>query len=135
MQDKELLELCKKVYQRTGWKDTLEAFYIPVDFKSNDVWVKTEHNYDDSKMFWYCPLYTSDYILEKLPDETGLQNPRIEKGVFVQKQSTTTVAMRYRAAYKFASLRSQYADTPLKALLKLVIALDDAGQLGGKTNG
>lgn len=57
----------------------------------------------------------TSYLLEKLPQEVHLIKTDLKDEKF-----------RYYASTKIKRL-SQYSDTPLKALLKLVIALDDAG--------
>ena len=105
MNDTELFELCKEVYKRTRWDDdSLKG--IPAHWG-------------------YCPLYTSDYLLEKLPKRIGsygLSMWSYPKG--------NGVAYGYHdvLANKWLEKVPQRGDAiPLKALLKLVIALDDAG--------
>ena len=100
-QDQELFELCKEVYEKTGWK--------PTDWQHGD---------EDGQ-----PLYTSDCLLGKLPKETRFGTPQL-----------IWYVGHWEACYTDAvdslwnqELKSHAADTPLKALLKLVIALDDAG--------
>ena len=97
-QDKELFELCKQVYEATGWE--------PTDWQHGD---------ENGQ-----PLYTSDSLLEKL-----LEDVRIDK------DSSTTYT-----ASKFFFSKNSYIDdidieasTQLKALLKLTIALSEAGEL------
>ena len=105
-QDKELFELCKEVYEKTGW-----------DYQNGAV-------------------YTSDYLLEKLvPFKTEAMGSRgdmmpVNAFVFVRRESGN----EYRAGYRYNLNGSKYsngiyADTPLKALLKLTIALHEAGEL------
>lgn len=110
--DQELFELCKEVYERT-------------DLVGDAIWPDGEYR---------TPLYTSDYLLEKLPNQ-------IEKdGVFYE------LIMRlplddYRFHYWSDAKRERLltdnlgsgfvavSNTPLKALLKLTLALHEAGEL------
>jgi hypothetical protein len=106
--DPELFELCKEVYEKTGWTPT--GYTAPDDTKS---------------IMSMKPLYTSDYLLEKLPNN-------IENTEGIHKLWLTISPMdkgAWSAAYELFDT-SEYvcwSDTPLKSLLKLVIALDDAG--------
>ncbi|QEX10943.1 hypothetical protein F6X56_15070 [Rhodococcus erythropolis] len=106
-QDQELFELCKEVYKRfPEWKTGRHIWSMkrPVICKGDD--------FMDGMSF---PLYTSDYLLEKLQSLMLIQ--------------LDNAAGRWRAEYSDNAGFSTavYADTPLKALLKLVIALANAG--------
>ena len=105
-QASELFELCKKVYERTEWQG---------DFLSNWGWVQAhgEYEVDNGCTDGLPPLYTSDYLLERLP-----------KGVSVMKEQLTN---NYNAG--LPRVHRSVSDTPLKALLKLTIALSEAGEL------
>lgn len=101
--DTELFELSKAVYEATGWYDA--ALVRPaVDL---------------------IPNYTSDYILEKLPKFVivGAEEFWLKVTPFTEESWSAiygnSQSMRYH----------KNADTPLKALLKLVIALNEAGEL------
>lgn len=101
MSDTELFELCEDVKERTGWVD--KTHVMP------DGSIRT--------------TYTSDYLLEKLPDWANLQKIGNDTGAYIAS---------YDAGRTFSNGDTELAgraDTPLKALLKLVIALDDAGEL------
>ena len=97
----ELFELCKEVYKRfprwtTGeWIDYYEGRFTTYKASHND--------YGD----YQCPLYTSDYLLEKLPP-----------GLDLFKRPNSYVAI---GPGDDPSVHQ--SDTPLKALLKLVLAL------------
>jgi hypothetical protein len=117
----ELYELCKQVYERLGWDVTKEFFLFCPDgskYAGSGV-IDTDKT---------IPLYTSDYLLEKLPnnlkdDDGNSVAPAVYK--FPNQQ-------KYRADYHQTFSRplvDVYADTPLKALLKLTIALHEAGEL------
>ena len=133
-QASELHQLCKEVYERTGWEDVRD-FYHEKDtfdeetqtFKRNGVFSIVERKRAD----YNTPLYTSDYLLEKLPEE-------VEKRILV-----VTGGERPHAGYarrdnygdyvldNYYWSNAYYSDTPLKALLKLTIALSEAGELNG----
>jgi len=152
MQDKELFDLCKRVYGLTGWDDT------PFTYKR----LMTSHtlkwkewfiaDYNNGK--WNdvgeqsIPLYNSDYLLELLPD--ALHSPslniayrlcmkKIGKGYFYEYSNhpwfRDMKSVFSRKGYDTNDDRLAYAikpvtaDTPLKALLKLTIALHEAGEL------
>lgn len=105
--DTELFELCKEVYIQTQWDDTYRIFV------NNQIWNKLDFVADKKiqKSNVYIPLYTSDYLLEKLPNSCMVyKHPR-------------------GFGAKMALKLNQFADTPLKALLKLTLALHEAGEL------
>lgn len=115
--DNELFELCKKVYERTkdtwGWTDEMQ--WIEVNhFGEVSIFPKWRSLSDNSaEVQKHAPLYTSDYLLEKLP-----------QGVSVYKEQ---LAYAYNAG--LPKVERQVSDTPLKALLKLTIALHESGEL------
>lgn len=116
--DTELFDLCKEVYKRTGWGGTQIGI---AEFFKDKPFVNTVHNLirDGYSVEDVTPLYTSDYLLEKLPKRSEL----IEHTAMLGR-GTNNVG--WSIVYKdFVCL----ADTPAKALLKLIIALDDAGEL------
>jgi len=113
----ELFDLCKQVYEKTGWKDTLQCIWneqVSMPDKSV-VDYGIESNYKG-----YSPLYTSDYLLEKLPKRVNEKTPGVYWNIIEQVWCGD-----YGNELHFAS----YADTPLKALLKLTLALSEAGEL------
>jgi len=124
--DTELFELCKKVYERTGWKDTPSNYHEI--YLTKEIFIAPDVNWQinvEGPIMFICPLYTSDYLLEKLPRE-------------IQSETIELVAYggHWEAAYSGArddlwnqNIGSHAAETPLKALLKLTISLHDAGHL------
>lgn len=107
--DEELFELCKEVYKRfPEWKTGRHIWSMkrPVICKGDD--------FMDGMSF---PLYTSDYLLERLP----LRSKRIEDTAMLGRATNNN---GWSIVYRDMAY---LADTPLKALLKLIIALDDAG--------
>ena len=112
----ELFELCREVYRLTCWR-------VPISERPVEYWVQ----HDDEWVLEYgtvgmpvvdggvVPLYTSDYLLEKLLPITSIQLKRKANGdirlfYFPEKPDYAT--------YDY--------DTPLKCLLALTIALSEA---------
>lgn len=130
--DNELFELCKEVYKRTEWEDTdyvwaLKPYSSDDDYeiKSWESILKSHNGYFLAKT---CkPLYTSDYLLEKLPRDLVTEDDHTYLCVNVSLLDKW--AAYYGDAAGNKGTEVQRADTPLKALLKLAIALDDAGEL------
>ena len=106
--DEELFELCKEVYERFPEWEPKDRYLM--QFKDNpvSVWSWSNAQWMEDR----TPLYTSDYLLEKLP-------PTV-----VARGESFSTATRVKAN---APLIGEESDTPLKALLKLTLALDDAG--------
>lgn len=130
--DTELIELCKEVYKRFpdwDWSKTTEKSFNP----------GTGHAVQFGWMEGSIPLYTSDYLLEKLPRYLRLQRDDMEypQRFAFKLRASTKDSGNWRAGYYntpkkqvLANLSIDcHADTPLKALLKLAVALDDAGEL------
>lgn len=112
--DNELFELCKDVYEKTNWESEDSKWFIQGD-DDKEPWLGNHQ----STIVGYVdisPLYTSDYLLEKL--RSG--------GTIV------SVTARYNdeswCAFHLDEIDC-YADTPLKALLKLTIELHKQGLL------
>lgn len=128
-EDVELFELCKQVYEVTGWKGG-DNFITTIGGK----WIS------DSKKGWYdetieadgfYPLYTSDYLLEKLPRYFEYWDEGNEAGYLTLRK----MSVNYEAGYwnenedHSKKFTGGYTDTSLKALLKLTLALKEAGEL------
>ena len=116
-QASELFELCKQVYEATGWKDThgrLDDGNHTIRNEGNEVLLGTKQ----------VPLYTSDYLLEKLP-VNGDVGEDIGYLVVVKEDIDS-----YQVSYDYGKVGDfmEISDTPLKALLKLTIALSEAGE-------
>lgn len=128
-QDYGLFELCKQVYEATGWKYTIGRFH---DDGSYDGYVGhkgvayTPNPQDAEWLPKNIPLYTSDYLLEKLSVITDYVS--VKRSNKISIDASNDEKGNWYAHYWFKSRRVQVkSDTPLKALLKLTIALDDAG--------
>jgi hypothetical protein len=133
MQDKELFDLyklCKRVHELTGW----EVSDYPDD------WYMLPRAEGRTALVRMCPIYTSDYLLEKLPasirskvyaDEFAQLVTRKEDSPYDDFESPIT----YFAWYAVVGIKNcesdlgVCADTPLKSLLKLTLALKKSGGL------
>ncbi|MGW6120464.1 hypothetical protein ACWFRF_15585 [Nocardia sp. NPDC055165] len=147
--DRTLFELCKQVYEKTGWSPgwwhTERHGIQQQDGTFKDGSIRTLPVITAELI---APAYTSDYILEKLPD--ALNSPsfnvkyrlalkkidnwyfaeysnhgwfRDMKSVFARKgYDTSDDSLAY-------AIKPVTADTPLKALLTLTLALHEAGEL------
>lgn len=116
MNDPELFELCKEVYKRTGWETGQPGYYREnevVGTSSEGSFLKTATNRET------LPLYSSDYLLEKLPFPTELGR---DSFAWIGKWEQGAGSAPKRQVW-------ERANTPLKALLKLVIALHEAGDV------
>lgn len=116
--DNELFELCKEVYERTGWKtDAMQFEY------SETGEVDPDHRGEDDKTFAGYS-YTSDYLLEKLPVKISKE---VEYLLTVYGAYGNYWVANYTKKTSDEFIYAEVANTPLKALLKLTIALHDAG--------
>lgn len=105
-QASELFELCKEVYERTEWEDDLDHF------DAGDT-----------------PIYNSDYLLEKLPNK--IEGEHSIGWLTLSPMNKETWSAGYEADYidDIDDYKLERSGTPLKALLKLTIALSEAGEL------
>jgi hypothetical protein len=127
--DNELFELCKEVYEKTGWEDThQEKWFYNLDGKTgvfNTIRLNdTEPDFHSLSRI--APLYTSDYLLEKLPIHVG-----VEKGSAMMGEAQFYCA--YKIYHKGTPLEYKLnagdKRSAVKALLKLTLALHAAGEL------
>lgn len=125
--DNELFELCKEVHKKTGWG------YEP-DRKTPDLlsWrhspITDEYFTVSEAVASICPAYDSDYLISKLPNK--IMGKLLE--IYGLDEETGTYFVRYDVMDLVPSNQGWYgarADTPLKALLKLTIALHEAREL------
>ena len=125
----ELFELCKEVYKRTGWKEDTTGFGM----------YYTEDVYEDGSSLWnqYCwsegkapngnwiPKYSIEYIMPLMP--SGIQLVKMATGNnYMARKNYGSSTTHTRDFYN--KLRHE-SDTPLKALLRLTIALHKVGEL------
>lgn len=132
--DEELFKLCKEVYKRfPEWNDTRDFWwwdkrlYTPGDKPVSTGFELSEYMHNqfivDDKQEG-MPAYTSDYLLDKLVEKkAGLTVYHVH--------STMSWEAFYSGKFFEYGTDTQHWDTqgrtPLEALLRLVISLDDAG--------
>lgn len=118
MEDKELFELCKSVYEKTGWTRTHKVWH------EDTLTSPIACGYEDVKhAIHFIPLYTSDYLLEKLPDFVTLRK------VLKYMPQDDSTKIQYQAMAEDDDFETDYCDDPRIALLKLTLALHEAGEL------
>jgi hypothetical protein len=123
MNDNELFTLSKQVYKKTGWGTTRPH-------------TSTHIFYDQDGQTFSYPIYDSDYLLERLPK--AVERSRIKWYLELSPQHNTKpwiadyVHNEYENNYyedNYYLFDSNQADTPIKALLLLTLALAEAGEL------
>ena len=119
--DTELFELCKSVYEATRWgiggDNETESFYVGNEQTGyNRRFIRGVPRVSNT-----YPYYTSDYLLEKLPKIVPLYGPF----ELVPTMRNTRWSAGYWSRNRLDTL-SVVSDTPLKALLRLALALNEA---------
>ena len=121
--DNELYNLCKQVYEATGWDES----FLKVISTNEGIFDLNARDY--LKQSGYAPLYTSDYLLEKLPVYREYWNDGNEAGYLKIKKGNGYSEAGYwedNSPEKWSNqskLTGGLEKTPLKALLKLVLKL------------
>lgn len=112
-QASELFELCKEAYEKTGWETG--------ELLSHRGLVRV-------------PLYTSDYLLEKLQQLANTDRNQLH--LFTDTNNGYSAKMTISGGsygeedYHWYEISDGYGHrTPVLALLKLTIALSEAGEL------
>jgi len=120
----ETFDLCRKVYEATSWGDVVGYYeYYPV---SSVIRQKTSSPGNTLPTLLHeniTPLYTSDYLLERLPATIG-------KGYWKSYLRMSKTDDGYAFAYMDRQLVRAYectGSTPLIALLRLVLELKKEG--------
>lgn len=136
--DMELYRLCRDVHDRTGWKDTDKVFALTGYLSGPGEWIIRDNSYIDKptpSLLIHVSLYAIDYLLDRLPKWIEPQkntphlltlqpNPIGRGWQALYRLSVATPTSDRRHADEIHT-----SDTPLKALLKLTIALHEAGEL------
>ncbi len=113
IESSELFELCKQVYENTGWNDSRLLDFRTIRMYESEELETTVTEYG------LVPLYTSDYLLEKLPATVKNGFDGGDDYIIVYKKG------KYWCADYMGQFKRQKSDTPLKALLKLTLKLHD----------
>ena len=122
-QASELFELCKEVYERLEWQID-DATWIVGD-ENGDLFILTKEVEAQGYYDYYAPLYTTDYLLEKLPNYIYLQQSADGKSWRASQLQPTELRTAENA---YQSINTS-ADTPLLAILKLTLKLHEEGLL------
>jgi len=109
--DNELFELCKEVSKLSGF----EGYGTTSAFTPEGEIVDNFKVYQDD-LETVCPLYTSDYLLEKLKP-------------VMHEWNLSFNFFKNRWELNHVRFGREIGDTPLKSLLKLTLALHEAGEL------
>ena len=110
----ELFELCKQVYEATGWKHTIGKFHDDGSYDGYVGHMGISYTPSPQDAKWLpkdIPLYTTDYLLEKLPDGTTIMKD-------VQGFKAWNIYNRKR-------ISTYTCDSPVEALLKLTLKLHE----------
>lgn len=137
MKDAELFELCKEVYERTEWNPSHWQIKVNPGLNSEYLRRITEEDEEDcSYDELYAdaiPEYTSDYLLEKLPRYIELKDIGLKVGLSLFVVGDNGWLARYDCSINNDTdsflHRSTYGKTPTETLLKLTIALHEAGDV------
>ena len=127
--DNELFELCKAVYALCpDWDDKkLGGFMKDVYPGENPMGIfETKEVLESKYMKYICPVYNSDYLLEKLPPTIGRYGTKQYLRMAKSDEGFSFCYMNYLDLVPELECN---ADTPLKAILKLTIALHKANEL------
>jgi hypothetical protein len=105
------IDVCKALYEVSGWKDTSKVYNFSVPGKSS---IST---FPHSKTSW-CPAYDLGYLLRKLPQSS-------DKGGLLFLNATNSD--KWSCGFKGGYYRQ--GDTPEEATAKLAIELFKQGVL------
>ncbi len=131
--DSELFKLCKEVYRYTLWETDTRVVNLRGEHRlfTESEWAALPARFIDSYF-----LYTSDHLLGKLPEYLERET-RAARIASTGERIQLTLQVRHiqgewEADYYIGDYQeygSILEDTPLKALLKLTLALHEAGEL------
>ena len=116
--DNELFDLCKQVYEKTGWD---KGRVITDNPKMS--------TYNETNVLGY--VYTSDYLLEKLPSVVQDTDDKIFRVItmWINGDGSTHAGYAEPYAHDDKYAHSQTSDRMVNTLLKLTLALSEAGEL------
>ena len=117
-ESRELFDLCRSVYKATGWTGTNQVIGIYYQISEVDVKYGIFDRSEKRKEPVDTPLYTSDYLLERLPVGTNISKTNT---------NTTEPSIYYSATCRNNGIH--HGGTPLQALLKLTLKLYEEGLL------
>ena len=120
--DNELKSLCEEVYEKLHWQVTEWVYCHGRRVLAAAI------KFDTSDMHPHIPEYTSDYLFEQIERRIGK-----DKVLHVYSMFDVDTYEKYCKANVGTpgtiEIQTDRTDTPRKALLKLVLALHEAGEL------
>lgn len=123
IESRELFDLCRSVYKATGWTGTNQVIGIYYQISEVDVKYGIFDRSNKRKEPVYTPLYTSDYLLEKLPSPLIFHNN--DCAIEVRRTKKDKYMWSANIRHSYGQFFKQLSDTPLKALLKLTLKLHE----------
>lgn len=132
--DNELFELCKEVYKRfPKWNDTERVIIEMNDPSGGIIFGRSNNGKLPKSERFYAPLYTSDYLLEKLPKRLKIREGTAWLSFYPLEVEPGAWGCSYDIdgdmTSESQSFYQVWAEKPLKALLKLTLALHESGEL------
>ena len=117
----ELFGLCKQLYEKTGWDD----YNLKFLGKDGGTFDMVARDYLDEPD--YAPLYTSDYLLAKLPSVIQDPDDKVFKHILMWINGDGSAHAGYVEPYAHDDkvAYSQESDTMLKTLLSLALELKE----------
>lgn len=114
------LELCKELYELSGWKNGKHTWYLEHAYDPNGIWIERDdwdlNKVETNMSEYFYPAYDLGYLLRKLPPVSKVINCSNER------------TQIYGALFPEGKLTFQ-ADTPEDAACKLAIELFKQGIL------
>lgn len=112
------LELCKELYELSGWKATSNTFRYGNEKLD---WIQSDDGKD-----WYLPAYDLGYLLRQLPESTTLRRNKA-KAIKASNWHGEWAIGVYGDQYR--EVGGKHGDTPEDAAAKLAIELFKQGIL------
>ena len=128
---RELLDLCKQVYKATGWTGTNQVIGIYYQISEVDVKYGIFDRSEKRKEPVDTPLYTSDYLLKKLPSVVQDPYDKIFRHIQMWINGDRSAHAGYVEPYAHDDrvAYAQKSDEMRITLLKLTLKLHEEGLL------
>lgn len=127
--DTELFNLCREVCEATGWnmpKSSRNRWLLDRESYIAQVQIKPKAPAE----YKVAPLYTSDYLLEKLPKKISVDDPVVREAFLEMRIIRDKLCQFSYESYYYTHWQThlyEEAKTPLLALLKLTLKLKEEG--------
>ena len=129
--ENEVFDLCKQVYKATGWTGTNQVIGIYYQISEVDVKYGIFDRSEKRKEPVDTPLYTSDYLLEKLPSVVQDPYDKIFRHIQMWINGDRSAHAGYVEPYAHDDrvAYAQKSDEMRITLLKLTLKLHEEGLL------